>query len=272
MTLSAFVPRGRFGYWEKRFAPVPRLRDALLPVFYLNCPDTGPRVGFTREPIYTIMIDLSQSEADLLRACRSNTRNEIGRATKEGTRFAVASDPRRFLALYESMARHTILPPTSADYLKSFGDCVCITEATMGDQLLVSHVYVVDPSIGRARLIRSASVFRDFDKSLQAIAGRANRFLHFQDMLHFRSAGLRCYDLGGYHPPEHPTDKELRNISDFKASFGGSVVQEANYLSLAQFLYRQARKVLAATRQARSDSGSADQAPQPSPTLRGPGE
>jgi hypothetical protein len=81
------MSRGSFGYWGKRFAPAPLLRDALRPVHYLNSPDKGEAPGFVRETVYTILIDLSQSEAALLRDCRANTRNEISRAAREGTLF-----------------------------------------------------------------------------------------------------------------------------------------------------------------------------------------
>ena len=61
MTVVARVPRGNFAYWEKRFAPLPRLYDAVLPVHYLDCPDSGKIVGFIRQPSQTLIIDLQQT-------------------------------------------------------------------------------------------------------------------------------------------------------------------------------------------------------------------
>ena len=107
----------------------------------------------------------------------------------------------------------------------------------------MSHVYVVDPSIGRVRMIRSASLFRDLDKPKQAVVGRANRFLHFQDMIHFRNEGLHQYDFGGYHLPSEQVSQDLRQVSDFKASFGGRLLAEANYLALAFTSSRRPRLV-----------------------------
>lgn len=244
MAITAFVPKRPFGYWEKRFADMPRSRDAFLPVLYLNSPDAGERRGFIREPVHTILIDLARDQKDIFKDFRSNTRNEIARAAREDVRFTVASNHRRFFELYSAASRHKALPPTSEAYLRALGSNLCVTEGTGGADLVVAHVYVVDRSVARARLIRSISQFRDHDKSLQSTTGRLNRFLHYQDMMYFQAAGVRWYDLGGFHPREISVSQEMRNISEFKASFGGTVVQEANYLSLAQHLYRRARGLL----------------------------
>ena len=254
MPFSARMPRGRFAYWEKHFAPAPMLRDAWRPVHYVNCADSGPRPGFVRKPVYTIMIDLRHSEAEILRGFRANTRNEIARAEREGTSFAVTADYRRFLALYEAASRHKTLPPVSADYLDSLGGRLRVTEAIAGGETVVTHAYAMDELIGRVRLFYSASSFREFDRSLQSVAGRANRFLHFRDMLHFRAAGFRWYDLGGYEPAGEAVSPDARQVSVFKESFGGKVVQEASYLSLAQHLYRQGRQLLLRARAKRAPS------------------
>jgi hypothetical protein len=86
---------------------------------------------------------------------RANTRNEIRRAQTEGVLCGVADNFDRFLALYDQMSAWTALPPTAAGYLRSLGKHLYITEAVFADEVLCSHLYVADASIGRARLIRS---------------------------------------------------------------------------------------------------------------------
>ena len=54
--------------------------------------------------------------------------------------------------------------------------------------------------------------------------GRANRLLHWGDMLRFRELGVATYDLGGWYT-EH-RDEALLKINSFKEEFGGSVVHE----------------------------------------------
>jgi len=240
MTVVARVPRGSFFYWEKRFAPIPRLHDTVLPVHYLDTPDRGKVLGFYRQATQTLIIDLQQTAAAIMAGFRANTRNEIRRAQTEGVLCRVADNFDRFLALYEQMSARTALPPTPAGYLHSLGKHLRVTEAVFEDEVLCTHLYIADASIGRARLIRSASQFREAQPKQQQIIGRANRLLHFHDILLFQEQGLEKYDLGGYYPADAPVNESLRRINDFKLSFGGRVTCEANYLSFALHAYRQA--------------------------------
>ena len=48
------------------------------------------------------------------------------------------------------------------------------------------------------------------------MVGRANRLLHYTDMLFFKNHGSKIYDWGGISDSE-----EIRNITDFKSRFGG---------------------------------------------------
>ena len=257
MTVSGYVQRRPFGYWERRFASKPSLSDALLPVHYLNCVDHGTVRGFVRQIVHTILIDLSQDEAQLLVDCKANTRNEIGRAAREGAQARSTEDPRLFLELYEAATAHKSLPQTSRRFLESYGHALHITEVLQDGRVLAAHVHVADPQSGRVRLIRSASLFRDLDKPMQQKAGRANRFLHYQDFLYFKRLGYRSYDMGGYDPPEGGLAEDLRRVSDFKASFGGRVVQEANYVSCLLHLYRRRRRLLGRFGRNRRDAAQA---------------
>jgi hypothetical protein len=92
--------------------------------------------------------------------------------------------------------------------------------------------------MGRVRLIRSASLFRETGHEERQKIGRANRLLHFHDILLFQQEGLGLYDLGGYYPDKAPLNAELKRINEFKESFGGQLKSEANYLSCALYAYR----------------------------------
>jgi lipid II:glycine glycyltransferase (peptidoglycan interpeptide bridge formation enzyme) len=238
MTVIARVPRGNFAYWEKRFAPYPRLTDAVLPVHYLDCPDSGRILGFVRQPSQTLMIDLRQTPDAIIGCFRANTRNEIRRAEREAVQCRAASGFDQFLALYEAMSTQKTLPPTPRGYLESLGKHRRVTEAIIDDKVVCSHVYVADRSVGRVRLIRSASLFRESEHEERQLIARANRLLHFRDILLFREQGFDLYDLGGYYPATAPLHPELTRINEFKASFGGQLRHEANYLSAALHAYR----------------------------------
>lgn len=246
MTITAYMPRGLLGYREVTFAPMPKWWDAALPVHYVNCPDTGPRLGFVRKVVHTIVIDLSKAETEILSEFGGSTRNEISRATREGTTMRVATGYDTFLKLYGGASKHKSLPTISPRYLQSLGESVVVTEAVFEGEVLVSHIYFVDTLSSRTRLQYSASLFRDFDphsdKGMRRRVGRANRFLHYQDMLYFRSQGLRWFDLGGIILPDSNASAELLQVAEFKQSFGKTILSEANYLSWAQYLYRKVRQ------------------------------
>ena len=77
-----------------------------------------------------------------------------------------------------------------------------------------------------ARLVHSASWFRAADKAQQAVNSRANRYLHWMDMLRLRELGFASYDLGGWYSGQE--DVEKLNINRFKEGFGGRVVPQYN--------------------------------------------
>jgi hypothetical protein len=93
------------------------------------------------------------------------------------------------------------------------------------EQPLVWHAY--HRGSERVTLLYSISFFRTHsDKAEQAMIGRANRLLHWSDMIYFKVAGVRTYDFGGWY--EGSTDTERLRINKFKEQFGGEVVK--NYI------------------------------------------
>ena len=73
------------------------------------------------------------------------------------------------------------------------------------------------------RLTYSASWFRGMDSDYRSLVGRANRWLHWRDMLCFRQAGVQYYDWGGVFEDE--STPERTGINHFKRMFGGQPVQ-----------------------------------------------
>ena len=92
---------------------------------------------------------------------------------------------------------------------------------------LVWHSYFVYGN--RCRPIYSASHYRyTNDTQMRSLIGRANRWLHWQDMLKFKEIELCNYDWGGWHTGN---DSVLLKINKFKESFGGvqTTVYDARY-------------------------------------------
>jgi hypothetical protein len=71
-------------------------------------------------------------------------------------------------------------------------------------------------------LMQSASLFRDAETSAERnMIGRANRYLHWRDMLAFKAFGCLVYDLGGVDLAGR--DPATTRIAAFKRGFGGEV-------------------------------------------------
>ena len=77
----------------------------------------------------------------------------------------------------------------------------------------------------RASAHFGCSHFRLQESSVERqVVGRANKYLHYQNMLYFKEKGCEIYDFGGYHQDEQGLP--LTGIDDFKQRMGGEVFQE----------------------------------------------
>ena len=74
------------------------------------------------------------------------------------------------------------------------------------------------PSTPASRSISSAGEGED-----RALVGRANRWLHWQDMLRFKRMGMKRYDWGGLFEDE--SVPERAGLNRFKKDFGGQPVR-----------------------------------------------
>ena len=87
------------------------------------------------------------------------------------------------------------------------------------------HAYYVDTQ--RVVLLYSmASQRLCSDATQRQVIGRANRYLHWQDILKFKAEGLSVYDFGGWYDGKE--DKGLLQINQFKEEFGGSNIEVYN--------------------------------------------
>ncbi len=187
----------------------------------------------------TIVNDLTETEQEIMAHFRSNVRNEIRRGKKEG--FEVENyDSNKlkdctdiiieFDKHHQTMCKQKGMPikserNTLLAYIKS--NALAVTIAKWEGSACVYHVYVCDnEKRSRVRLLHSVSVFRELiDNAERNAVGRANRMLHYEDMVYFKTLGYAKYDWGGYsEKPEH------KNIAEFKAGFGGYVENINRYI------------------------------------------
>ena len=208
------------------FAPNPELSDARADL--IGCVQvTSGAQGFER--VRTLHIDLARDTQDLFAALGKSTKNQVNRAANVDQVTCTAStrpgdgDIAAFRDFYNAFARAkgtTLCRSYQVETMRLLTreNGLVITRANdAAGRALCYHVYVADGR--RAMLMYSGSHFRsargpDARKRL----GRANRLLHWKDILFFRDSGYGVYDFGGL------TDDP--RIEEFKRSFGGRDVLE----------------------------------------------
>lgn len=188
------------------------------------------KVGGCKEFI-TLHIDLRKHFESIEEDFKKNTRYEIRRAkSKDNLEFKSIKPENNeqlapYLDFYNGFAEEKNLTPGNKNLLQRLVEqkSLYITYIESEESFLVVHFYIVDEI--RARLLYSASRFRDVsDNNIRNLIGRANRFLHNEDIILFKDMDYKILDLGGIAEDEN--NQETSQIDSFKKSFGGDRVVE----------------------------------------------
>lgn len=183
---------------------------------------------------------LSQPEDEILAQINKSEKYQIRKSERDGgtvrmfTGQELREDPGAVNGLsdmYEEMYREKGTPKAFNrvqfdEYLKQ--DCIVLSAVYQEGVPLVFHSYVTDKD--QARLLHSVSEFRNPDVEANLI-GRANKRLHYEDMLYFKRNGLKYYDWGGISSLTEPN-----GIDVFKMKFGGETVTYTNIICGGSFL------------------------------------
>lgn len=194
-------------------------------ILHFCCTANPGRTGKSHRQ-HTLQNDLTLTSEELLANCKSNVRNEIRRAEKDGITTAyygsIVSKTVEDSIIEEFNNEYNVMNEKKGrnarpilDNLKHLNACnaLVVSTALFNNEIVAFHAYVCDGNI--TRLLYSVSTFRNEDIT-PSIVGRANRRLHYIDMVAFKEHGYKVYDWGGYS-----LDENLKGISDFKAGFGG---------------------------------------------------
>jgi len=192
-----------------------------------------PLGGMYCREFYTILIDLKRDEEALLAVMKRGARYEIRRAAGkddlvydscDGSDQRVFEEFCDYCDTFLDFKSQRKLDRLWLSLLKKAG-LLELTRIVDAADTLVWHCY--HRSAQRATLLYSASHFRSNPTvEYRNKVGRANRYLHWQDMLRFKSAGISTYDFGGWY--EGDQDYERLRINKFKEQFGGEIVK--NYI------------------------------------------
>ena len=177
---------------------------------------------YSKRKAHSCVIDLTKSINEILSGMKSNTRNEIRRAEREGCTFRVVDDYDEFIQMYNSFCRSKNLNDFTDESRMRKYNRLLITKAERNGKTLAMHSTILDDDGGRSMLQFSCSP-RLEDGVDGKIIGWANRFLHFKDFEWLKENGYSSYDWSGICvDPEN----SAYSIGKFKLSFGGSGVYE----------------------------------------------
>jgi Acetyltransferase (GNAT) domain len=181
----------------------------------------------------TSCIDLGSPVDTLLRNMAAKScRYEIRHAEKLGDRltFRINDDAVRadFFGLYNRFVDWKgYTTPITARRYRRYLQIADVTVAYLDGIPTAGHLLVADQDAGRVRLVFSASA--RFDQGARERVGPVNRWLHWQEMLHYRDVGVATYDFGG--------GTSSSSIGRFKLSFGG-VMEEGHSVAVEGSLVR----------------------------------
>jgi hypothetical protein len=231
---------------HKWFAHAPLATDAVRFAQYFHCESCGEVSGFRRRPKFTLVVDLAATPEAILASFSESTRYKVKRGARDEIGMEVETDIGRYCEFLNAAAdtkqRGHVDPATLAPYWNN----MIATKAVASGEPLAMHGHLFDAQSGRAVLYHSASLFRlKGDSQQRNRIGRANRWLHYHEMLKFKDMGASVYDFGGY--AKGATHPELIGINEFKDGFGGSLVELSNYVSHVALLWNRLRGGTGAT-------------------------
>lgn len=187
----------------------------------------APAVDAGKENFETLIMDITKPVEELQSALDKDTAYEVRRAEgKDGLgyeffRTVPQETLEEFLDFFARFAKTKGISPIGKDRIevyrrKKFLALSRVLCAGTGNTLCW-HAYVLSGK--RARLLYSAALRTESSPAERARIGRANRWLHWKDILHFKSEAYAVYDFGGWDPK--PPNSAIEGINKFKESFGG---------------------------------------------------
>jgi hypothetical protein len=180
--------------------------------------DALTRWAFRRKAFHTSLIDLTRPEDELWNRLEKRTcRYQINKAKKLEPEVLLNERlDEAFMLFDDFFCRNPFRPPLRREEWERIVGCCDVFVACHQGRAAAAHVIIAEaPRFARA--LMSATADRA-DAEGRGVAGALNRWLHWHEILHYRTQGVRTYDLGGT-----VRDPGLRewSIAQFKALFGG---------------------------------------------------
>lgn len=207
----------------KMFASKLSMWDLFVPVLYNGYKGSKENIPFYYSRIigHSCVNDLSKPMDEIMAGMKSNTRNEIRRAEKEGVIFSSSVAKDDFIKMYNEFCASKGLDDfTSIARISKYKDLL-LTQAIHDGRPLAMHASVLDHNGKLAFLLYSCSR-RLSDGVDRKMIGWANRYLHYKELELLKECGYEIYDWSGVCLDK--TNPKY-SIGQFKTSFGGDVIE-----------------------------------------------
>jgi len=190
-------------------------------------------IGMGVQPKDTLILDLRQSEDDLLRGMHSKTRYNIRIATRHGVTVSENTNEegcKTFMAMAQEIQKRGDfryhLPSYYQKMLEVLGSeqQIRLLVASHGNEPLAAGIFI---KFGKVYTYAHGASFK---KKAHVMAPH---LLHWEAILRAKKEGFGSYDFFGIAPnesPQHP----WAGISRFKRGFGG---QEKNFVGAADGIF-----------------------------------
>ncbi len=202
---------------------------------YMHVKNPAGKIFSITQNSHTVENDLSMPVAAIFSAFSKTVQTEIKQAEKYGVTCVFTEDAEMFTAFYNEFATFRQIDATSIKRLQQMQPYLKISIAVYNGNWIAAHSYLTDRESGIVRLMHAASQRLNTEVDKQ-VAGKANKLLHYFDMMQFKQQGFTLYDFGGY--ANNTTDKGLQGINKFKLSFGGVVTVCKNYVTYPYYILK----------------------------------
>ena len=222
MTLTEFKNRW-VSIGEMRFERK-EVERALDIVHYLQVKEKVP--GAHCALASTLVLDLLQPQEAILEKMNDTTRYEIRRAESKdqliygSERKPSADQIEEFCQFFARFASFKNLALPSARVLRAYAEnnLLDLSWVQTGEGKVLSwHVNYMEKN--RVRQLHAATLRFDSVQKDKHLVSRANRWHHWQDILHFQNEGCAKFDFGGI--PATGGTQSQKHIAAFKEQFGG---------------------------------------------------
>ena len=198
--------------------------DADIVLFYLSPENvSGARI------FHTLRIDLTKPEEEIFSEFDSTTRHQIHQIEKKHDfelRYYDTPDLKildEFFEYYDEFVREKGIVAGDKNLLLMAQEQNALSISLLADkdgQILCGLASIHEDSI--VLMMYGFSYFRKFaDSSMRNIISKANRYLHWEMIRHYKKLGYKTLDMGGLGMGQETSD--LNTVDRFKMGFGGKI-------------------------------------------------